>query len=193
MEFIISLLMGTRLLTLFGGGLGNDEAPFFMPPQIVITAGEVRLNCALANAFPKELKKLAQTATPVVVYLFIEIQNGDRRQPAKKITVESRLVYDMIGHAYCVTGSRSLDTLRFALLDSAIAASMSFKDVPLLSKKEVRSDLAYTVTAQAVLGKVRVEALDNQEIDCMYYWDYKRPSLKTEEIAGEQLIAKGRH
>jgi hypothetical protein len=46
-------------------------------------------------------------------------------------------------------------------------------------------------TAQAILGKVRVEALDNKEIDCMYYWNYKRPGLTIKPISGKQLVVKG--
>ena len=42
-------------------------------------------------------------------------------------------------------------------------------------------------TAAPVLGRTRVEALDNKEIDCMYYWNYKRPGFTTSAIRGDRL------
>jgi hypothetical protein len=187
MEIIISLLMGTRLLTLLGGGVGHDAAAVaFLPPQLIIAHDEIRLNCRIVNAFPEELKKLIATATPVVMYLFIEVdENGES---VKKVTVESKLVYDMIAKSFAVTQSSDKDTIRTASLDSAIDASNNFKRISLIPRTQIKRDARYSVAAFAVLGKTVVEALDNREIDCMYFWDFKRPSFKTEKIKGAQFL-----
>jgi hypothetical protein len=189
MEIIISLLMGTRLLTLLGGGVGHDAAAVaFLPPQLIIAHDEIRLNCRIVNAFPEELKKLIATATPVVMYLFIEVdENGES---VKKVTVESKLVYDMIAKSFAVTQSLTGDTMRTGSLDSAITASSDFKSIPLIVRSNIKPDGRYSVTAFAVLGKTVVEALNNKEIDCMYFWDFKRPSFKTEKIKGAQFLER---
>ena len=160
----------------------------FLPPQIVVAQQEIRLNCTLSNAFPGELGKLAATATPIYIYVFIEFREEGRRQPLKKVAVESRLLYDMIDKQYCITQSCRSDTLCFGALDSATAVSCSFRGIPVIGKNELKKDGEYTVSMYAVLGKTRVEALNNREIDCMYYWDYKRPSVKTETIGGNELL-----
>lgn len=189
MEIIISLLMGTRLLTLLGGGLGHQAAEVaFLPPRIILTQEEIRLSCSLVNAYPEELKKLVKTATPVLIYLFFELREENRRQPVKKITVESTLVYDMIAKTYCVTQSTRPDTVCCASLDTAIAASCNFSDIPVAVKKEITHEGSYSINAFAVLGKTRVEALNNKEIDCMYFWDFKRPHFATEKIKGERFF-----
>jgi hypothetical protein len=189
MDLIISLLMGTRLLTLFGGGLGNEAAPVFLEPKIIITAEEIHLTCMLTNAFPLELKKLAQTSTPVVIYVVVTVSESDTRRIMKKMTVESRMVYDMIARRYCVIKSITRDTVWLGTIDSAVAASVSFAEIPVISRKEIRIEQAYVFAAQAILGKTRVEALDNKDIDCMYYWNYKRPTFTTRAIEGKRLAA----
>jgi hypothetical protein len=188
MEIIISLLMGTRLLTLLGGGVGHEAAAIaFLPPRIILARDEVRISCQLVHAYPEELKKLLKTATPVVIYLFVEFrENGTA---VNRITVESAVTFDMIAKSFTVMQSQRGDTLRCASIDSAIGASSSFLNVPLAARSGLKRDAFYSVTAFAVLGKTKVEALNNKEVDLMYFWDFKRPSFRTEKIAGAQLSA----
>ncbi|MBN1128308.1 MAG: DUF4390 domain-containing protein [Chitinispirillaceae bacterium] len=193
MDLIISLLMGSRLLALFGGGLGGETTPVFLEPRIIIAADEIRLTCSLANAFPPELKKLAETATPVVIYVIVTVSERDARRTIKKVTAESRLVYDMIARRYCVSRSVTSDTVCFFALDSAVAAAVAFPAIPVIARGKINKGSSYVFSVQAILGKTRVEALDNKEIDCMYYWNYKRPGLTTEAVSGAQLTGKGRH
>jgi len=181
--------MGTRLLTLFGGGLGSEAAPVFLEPKIIITAEEIRLTCMLANAFPLELRNLAQTATPVVIYVVVTVSESDTRRTIKKVTAESRMVYDMITRRYCVVRSMAQDTVCLGTIDSAVAASVTFSEIPVISRQEIRKEPSYVFTAQAIIGKTRVEALDNKYIDCMYYWNYKRPTFTTRAIRGDRLAA----
>lgn len=47
---------------------------------------EVRLSCSLINAYPEELKRLAGTGTPVVMYLFVELKESEKSQAVKKGT-----------------------------------------------------------------------------------------------------------
>lgn len=189
MEILISLIMGTRLLTLFGGGLGHEAARVsFLPPHILIVHEEVRLTCSLTDAYPEELKKLVKTATPVIIYLFVELKEDDKRSPVKKMTIESRLQYDLISKLYYVTQSTSPDTIRSASLDSAMHFSCAFNNIPVARKDEITGTAGYSITSYAVLGKTKIEALNDKEVDLMYYWDFKRPNFKTEKISGSEFF-----
>lgn len=191
MEIIISLIMGTRLLTLFGGGLEHEAARVtFLPPGIMVMQGEVRADCFLANAYPEQLKKLAGTGTPVVIYLFVELREDGKRQGVNKMTVENRLQYDLITRMYTVIRNAKPDTLRTASLDSAIVFSSTFRNVPVARKSELSADAEYSIAAYAVLGKTMVEALNNKEVDLMYYWDFKRPNFRTEPMRGRAFLEK---
>lgn len=193
MEILISIIMGTRLLTLFGGGLGHDAASVsFLPPRILIAHEEVRLSCSLINAYPEELKNLAKTATPVVIYLFVELKESEKSQPVKKVTIESRLQYDLIAKVYSVIRSTGPDTVRSASLDSAIRYSCTFENIPIVRRDEIASNTDYSLSSYAVLGKTKIEALHDKEVDLMYYWDFKRPNFKTESIHGEEFFNVGK-
>jgi hypothetical protein len=192
MGILISLIMGTRLLTLFGGGLGDDAARVsFLPPSISIVHEEIRLNCRLTNAYSEELKKLVKTATPVTIYLFAEMRNDNDRREVKKITVASSLQYDLINKVYVVIRSAGPDTVRSSSLDSAMVFSSTFSNIPVARKSEVRADADYLIVSYAILGKTKIDALNDKEVDLMYYWDFKRPNFKTEKISGREFIKQG--
>jgi hypothetical protein len=122
----------------------------------------------------------------------VTVSEGEKKHLVKKVTVENRMVYDMIAGRFSVTRSAASDTLIFSEIDSALNAAARFPDIPVIIKKEIRQESSYIFTAQAIVGKARVEALDNKEIDCMYYWNYKRPTLRTSEIKGEELLKGGK-
>jgi hypothetical protein len=189
MDLIISILLSTRLLTFLGGLGGGHSEVRFSPPQIAVAPTAITMNCSLIHAFSPELKELANTGTPVLLYLFVELYENNQKQPVAAVAVESSLLYDLVARQYRVFFSPGGDTLIFGSLDSAIAASCSFKNVLLISLDRIREIAAYHIVSFAILGKTRVEALRNREIDLMYYWDFRRPSMKTDEFSGKQLLA----
>ena len=187
MNFLISLLLTSRILTLFTGTVTDKSSAYFSPPEIVLTARDVRMNCAINNAYPDELKKLAETGTPIYLYVFAELKwNGD--VSVSKTFVESRLYYDLGAKRYLVTKSGIADTSLSSGLDSAITAAAVFKGIPLFQLSAIQQNEVYQIEIYAVLGKTRVEALENKEIDLMYYWNYKRPVIRTEKLSGKQFF-----
>jgi hypothetical protein len=78
--------------------------------------------------------------------------------------------------------------MRIANIDTAIAEASMFYEVPVITPERIHADQEYWLNVYAILGKTRIEALGNKEIDLMYYWDYKRPSIKTEAFTGDQLF-----
>jgi hypothetical protein len=189
MDILIGILLGTRLFTFLTGGLSPGELQAYLsPPQITIAQNEISVQCRVVNAYPHQLKELVKTSTPVYLYLYIELRDGTDNRIVSQYTVESILVYDMITKRYSVKQSSAQDTLRLIDLDSALTAASSFDNVPVMATGKIDSDREYWLNVYAILGKTRVEALDNKEIDLMYYWDYKRPSIKTEAFTGGELL-----
>lgn len=189
MDFIVGILLSTRFFTFLSGGLAPHELhAFFAPPQIVVVSEKVLVNCRLENAFPKELVALVQSATPVLLYVTLELRDVKGREPVTAKVEESVLSYDLAAKRFSVAHSRAIEPLAFSTLDSAVAAAGSFLNVPLGTLGQIAADREYQLVIYAVLGKTRVEALDNKEIDLMYYWDYKRPMIKTEKFRGGELI-----
>jgi hypothetical protein len=188
MDFILSILLGTRLLSGLTGGLGGAPPAHFGPPQIILTSQDVRVSAELQNGYTPDLKRFAQTSTPILLYFFIELHRPKVDEPDARVVLENSLVYDMIRKEYCVKLGESRDTVRFGALDSAARAVCTFRDVPVCLLDALDPAASYYVLAYAVLGKTTVEALHNKPIDLMYYWDYKRPSFRTEPYRGEQLL-----
>jgi hypothetical protein len=189
MNFLISILVAARSLTFVTSFLGDPGTNTrFLDPVLVIKGQEVMLSCFLENAYSEDLRKIASTGTAVPLYIYVNLkeENGDRVLRQK--VIETQLRYDLIGKRYLVTQSVSDDTLFFAGLDSAAVASCRIKDCPVFRAEGLSRDESYIVEMYAVLGKVTVAALSGNEVDLMYYWDFKRPLLRTEPLPGTQLI-----
>jgi hypothetical protein len=189
MDFIIGILLGTRLFTILTGGLApGDLQAYFAPPQIAVVQQQVLVTCRLVNPYPKQLRELAMTATPVLLYVTFELRDVAERDPLVTHVEESVLAYDLVGKTFTVSRSGGSGPLRVAGLDSAIAVAADFHEVSMVPLGQITADHLYQMVIYAVLGKTRVEALDNKEVDLMYYWDYKRPMIKTEKFKGEALL-----
>jgi hypothetical protein len=189
MDFIIGMLLGSRLFTFLTGGLGPGELQaYFSPPSIVVVRQNVLVSCALINGYPKRLRDLAQAATPVLLYVTVELRDETESTPVVNRTEESILTFDLVGKTYTVSHSRGAEPMRYSALDSALAGAALFREVPVAPIAEIAADHWYHLVIYAVLGKARIEALGNKEVDLMYYWDYKRPMVKTERFKGEELL-----
>ncbi|OGJ84895.1 MAG: hypothetical protein A2487_07270 [Candidatus Raymondbacteria bacterium RifOxyC12_full_50_8] len=193
MSFIISIVFAVKSILLFTGAVAQDKsAAYFDQPQIIVVGEEVKMSCGLHNAFPDELKKLAATGTEIPLYFFIEIKTSPSQGTLHQTIIEHTLRYDLIAKQYWVVRKPAMDTLGFASADSAIAQACTFPRFSAFPLSIIDKDKMYTITSYAVLGKAMVEALENHSIDLMYYWNYKRPTIKTEKIPGGQFLARGR-
>ena len=189
MNFLISILVAARGLTFFTSFLGDPgTAARFLDPVLVIKGQEVMLSCLLENAYAGELGKIASTGTAVPLYIYVDLKEEGGGPALRQKVIETQLRYDLIGKRYRVTQSVSKDTLFFTTLDSAAKASCSVTECPVFRVAGLSRDQSYFVELYAVLGKVTVAALKGNEVDLMYYWDFKRPLLRTEPLPGTQLI-----
>lgn len=191
MNFIFSFLVTTRILTIFtGSGVTDSLTPGINDPSIILTGDQVQISCAVRNPYPPELRKLAETGTPVVLYLFTELRQRKGKALIYKTTQERILWYDLIKNEYCVKKGTQPDTLRFSSGDSAISAASSFTAVNAFPRRVIRPGSRYYIQIYSILGKTKVEALANRDIDLMYYWDYKRPFIKTEMMPASLFLVK---
>jgi len=131
---------------------------------------QVLVSCRLVNAYPKPLRDLAATATPVLLYATVEFRDVSERDPLVTHVEESVLTYDLVGKTYTVTRSRGSEPLHIAGIDSAMAAATDFRDVPWCRLHRSPPTIPTSWWVYAVLGKTRVEALGDKEVDLMYYW-----------------------
>jgi hypothetical protein len=190
MDLIIGLIVAVKSLVFMGGFISPDKLPVRIAAmQVNITQQDVRVSCAVSNAFTKDLRKLTRSGTPILLYVFSQVKQAGHDSLVAGMVIENMLVYDLAKKKYLLKQGLAKDTLSFANQDSAIAAASSFPMMPVMPKAGIVPDKAYYFILWAVLGKARVEALGNKDIDLMYFWDYKRPSLKTDPFLGTQLLA----
>ena len=70
--------------------------------------------------------------------------------------------------------------------------NVSFRHVPVAPLGLIHEHKSYHISTHAVLGKAKVEALQKRDIDLMYYWEFKRPSMRTEKFTGRQFLQSGK-
>jgi hypothetical protein len=190
MDLIVGLIVAVKSLVFMGGYFSPDKLPVRISGmQVTVTQQDVKVSCVVTNAFGPELKKLAQSGTPILLYVFTQMKQADRDSLVTDNVVENRLEYDLAKKKYLLKQGVSGDSAAFEDIDSAIASASAFRMVPVLAKDRVMPDKSYYFIMWAVLGKTRVEALGNKNIDLMYFWDYKRPTLRTDSFMGTQFLA----
>jgi hypothetical protein len=189
-EFLLGLFIAVKSLVYVGGWIAPDKVPpRIADMQVAVTLKDVKVSCSVVNAYPQEMKRLALSGTPVLLYVFTEARQVEKDSLVATVAAENRIEYDLVDKRCRLVRSASGDTLIFSSLDSALTASTAFGRVAVLSKMQIRADRSYYFIMWAVLGKTRVEALGNREIDLMYFWNYKRPTLRTDPFKGEQFLA----
>jgi hypothetical protein len=181
--------MAVRSLTFLTNFITAPDTPaHFAQPQLILTKEAVRMNVRLENGFTEDLIKLAETGTPIQLYVYVELMQEGSKTPAHQVIVESSLYYNIIEKKYCVKKSIQPDTLLFSSLDSAMSASLAFSNFLIFPVSKVNPHDKYYINMYAILGQAKVEALKNTTIDLMYYWDFKRPSASTEKYDGARFF-----
>ena len=189
MDLLISILLGTRLFLFAAGGLAAGEHQASLSaPLIVITKQHLIVNCRLLDGYPRQLRHLAQSSTPILVYLFVELRGQGKTGPTLSSVTESMLSYDNVAKVYKIKMSNRDDTLVRSTLDSAVDRAGDFREMSLGFPGTLNPAQEYQFVLFAVLGKAPIDALEGKAVDLMYYWDYKRPTVKTEWYRGAQLV-----
>jgi hypothetical protein len=194
MNFLIGLLVAVRSLSfvtsLIGAPAGTDVS--FTQPQLYLTEQRIEISVSVSNAFSAELRKLAESGTEIPFYIYAEVMETGKETLVRKNILESRLAFDLVRKQYRVAKNTRADTLIFSTLDSALVSAASADRFFLVSPDALRDQSSYFISLYAILGVTRVEALQNSTLDLMYYWDFKRPSARTQNYAGNALRLRKR-
>ncbi|MFH0919367.1 MAG: DUF4390 domain-containing protein [Fibrobacterota bacterium] len=194
MNFILGLLVAARSLSfvtsLIGAPIGTGVS--FTQPQLYLTEQRIEMSVSVSNAFPADLRKLAESGTEIPFYIYAEVMETGKETPVRKTVLENRFTFDLVRKHYRVTKNTRADTLVFSTLDSALVAAASAERFFLISPDALRGQSSYFISLYAILGTTRVEALQNSTLDLMYYWDFKRPSARTQSYTGEALRIRKR-
>jgi hypothetical protein len=191
MNLIVGILMAVRSLTFMASFVTSDSsAVHFTEPRLVITSQEVRMNISLQNALTGELLTLSSTGTTIPIYLYVDLMRDGLDEPVNRRILETRLQYDFTIKQYRIIKGGHDDTVICSTRDSAIAAACGYQDLSIFSANLLDANADYYINIYAVLGKTTVEALGNNAMDLMYYWNFKRPSLRTAKYKGGQFILK---
>ena len=191
MNFIVGIIMAVRSLTFMASFVSVDSsAVSFIEPQIILSEQEAKIKIGLKNALTGELLKLASSGTTIPLYIYVDLMKENAKEPAFRTIVEIELNYDFAAKRYNVRRNLSQDTLYVSTLDSAVQAVSFLPAFPIFPTAILDRNEFYHLNIYSILGKTTVEALGNNNLDLMYYWDFKRPSIKTEKYKGESFIIK---
>jgi hypothetical protein len=191
MNFIVGILMAVRSLTFMASFVSVDSsAVSFTEPQIILSEQEAKIKIGLKNALTGELLKLASSGTTIPLYIYVDLMKENAKDPFYRTIVEIELNYDFPSKHYNIRRTSSKDTLHVSTLDSAVQTACFFPPFTIFPINILDRNESYHINIYAILGKTTVEALGNNNMDLMYYWDFKRPSIKTEKYKGESFIIK---
>ena len=191
MNFIVGIIMAVRSLTFMASFVSTDStAVHFVEPQFILSRQEVKIKIGLKNALSGELLKLASTGTIIPIYVYIDLIHDGDDHLVNRTIMETRLYHDLSRRCYGIVKNSGRDTLYRSTLDSAAEAACMNETFHAFQSGIVNPDEYYYVNIYAILGKTVVEALGNNNMDLMYYWNFKRPSIRTETFKGENFIIK---
>ncbi|MBD3420809.1 MAG: DUF4390 domain-containing protein [Chitinivibrionales bacterium] len=187
MNFIIGLLIAAKGIVLFSGifALSKSNAQLGQP-ELILSASEIRLSTQIQNAFSKDLKKLANSGTRILIYLFIETREARGDRVVHKVVQSRELLYDLVDKQYAIVRNE-IDTTTLATIDAAMIASTTFHNIAVAPVDIIDAQKRYYFVAYGVLGKTTVEALEGKELDLMYFWNYRRPTIRTQRFDGSRF------
>jgi hypothetical protein len=195
MNYLIALLTAAKALTVTFGFVtpGAHEHRRLHIEHLMIHRQEIRIDCRIHRAFPAQLRELVRSGTPIPLYLSVEMIDEHQATPVRSILLRRTIVYDVVADSVFVIHAPRNDTAAFAHIDSALSRAATFQDVFVAHTHDITENHHYHLHLYTYLGKTSIEALKNKAIDLMYFWDFKRPAIKTESYTGATLLRSSRH
>jgi|SRR3989339_532459 len=189
MNFIFSLLLAARSLTFVTTLLGNNENGIrFSEPLFLIHQESVALHCLLQDGMTPELRDIVRSGIVVPLYFYIDLKKEGDGQPLTRTFIEHRLKFDLLKQQFAVFGNCPPETTFFSSMDSACSAFCTLNDCRIVMLSDLSDNGRYSIELFAVLGRTPVRALDNKDVDLMYYWDFKRPFIRTDPLLGRSFL-----
>lgn len=191
MSAIIGILMAVRSLTIMAGFASSDSSKVtFNQPQISVSESAIQINASLNNAVTDDMRKMAIAGTAIPLFIVITL-DSDGKEPVAESKSMNLLLYDPLKSEFTIQ-RQSAPGKSFKSIDEALYDFVRFSNVYICSLSVIRKEKSYILNLQALLGKAKVDALGGNSFDFMYYWDYKRPSIRTEPVSGQLFLYGGR-
>jgi hypothetical protein len=155
--------------------------------MISVDQSNISLSVSLKNGIDEEMRKMIAAGTPIPLFLLIDLEDTEQNTIVTNIKHMNLLQYNPVNYEYSIFNQSGLKKY-FTDIDSAIKAFAQFRDVHICSLSIINKESQYVIKIQSLLGTTKIDALGGNDFDLMYYWDYKRPSLKTEPVSGKLFM-----
>lgn len=159
----IAVIIG--VVTLLGT---KNKDVTFTKPQIVVVSDTVYVSTVLKNGFPKGLKEIILSGTPV--NLRVTFQNKDS-DFSKEIL--HTVKYDIASKSFLITTSEpdtSFTVKEIADMEKYVS---KFNKVRFICPEKQT-----VMLVKAYMDPVKMEAIGGKEFELIAFWDYQMPSLK---------------
>ncbi|MDD5530483.1 MAG: hypothetical protein PHX21_10730 [bacterium] len=160
---VIAVVIGVVTLL---GTKSKDVA--FTKPQVVVVSDTIYVSTVLKNAFPKGLKEIILSGTPV--NLRATFQNKETSF-SKEIT--HNVKYNIAEKNFLITISESDTSFLVKEMGNVEQCMTNFNKVKL-----VCPDKNINMVGKAYMDPVKMEAIGGKEFELIAFWDYQMPSLK---------------
>ncbi|MBL8027473.1 MAG: DUF4390 domain-containing protein [Fibrobacteres bacterium] len=192
MSAIIGILMAVRSLTIMAGfATGDSSKVTFNQPQISVSKSSVTVNASLKNAVTDDMRKMALAGTAIPLFVVVTLNSGSTKIPLAESKSMNILLFDPLKGEFHVQRESAAEK-SYKSIDEAFSDFVSFNNMHVCSLSVFSKEQSYVFKLQALLGTAKVDALGGNTFDFMYYWDYKRPSIRTEPISGQLILYGGR-
>lgn len=163
----VAALIGVMALL---GAKNKDVA--FTKPEISIVADTIYISTSLKNSFPKGLKDIILSGTPVNMRFTLQgVTRGKGSNLYREII--HNVKYDIVTKKFLVTLSEENTTISVEKFEAAEILMNKLKEI-----KIIRSNRELNMLLKATIDPVNIEAIGGKEFQLMAFWDYQTPYLK---------------
>ncbi|MFA5032011.1 MAG: hypothetical protein WC614_03225 [bacterium] len=168
---VIAVVIGVVALL---GTKGKDVA--FTTPKIIVVSDTIYVSTVLKSAFPKGLKEIILSGTPVNLRVTFQNKESDLRQGgmshfSKEIV--HNVKYNIAEKNFLITISESDTSFVVKEMRQVEQCMTNFNKVKL-----VCPDKYIVMVVKAYMDPIKMEAIGGKEFELMAFWDYQMPSLK---------------
>ncbi len=186
MTFLLGLLAAKGLGALVGGIiLLATPAPRFDAPVLVQRSDTLYLETTLRHAFNRELDQFLASGSNIAVAYTVTLHRSDARgneDVSDPFSFFHSALYDPIEGHYRVYQSELHDTRDSLGTVATLAdarAGLTHLVVPLVVLNKSTADVRFAARIEAALNTIRLEAMDNRELDLNTFWNYRYPRART--------------
>lgn len=186
MTFLLGLLAAKGLGALVGSLiLLATPAPRFDAPTLVRRNDTLYLETTLHHAFNRELGQFLASGSNIAIAYTVTLHRSDahgNEDVSNPLSFFHSALYDPIRRHYRVYHSEThgaSDSIGMVTTLTGARASLTQLAVPLVVLDETTDGMRFAARIEAALNTIRLEAMDNRELDLNTFWNYRYPRAET--------------